>query len=158
MMKLRTLAVALVIALCMASAHAHDYKVEKLLIDHPWVRATPQGASVGAGYLVIRNRGKSSDRLVSASAPIAGRVEIHQMTVKDEVMTMRPVEGGITVGSGKSVELKPNGLHLMLMELKEPLKEGENVPATLVFEKAGKIDVEFKVEPVGAKAPRGHSH
>jgi copper(I)-binding protein len=156
-MRLRTLATVAVVALSIGSANAHNYKLGNLFIDHPWMRATPQGATVGAGYLLIRNRGKSSDRLVSASAPIAGKVEIHRMAVKDGVMAMRPVEGGITVGPGKSVELKPNALHLMFMELKEPLKEGENVPATLVFEKAGKVDVEFKVEPIGTKAPHGHS-
>jgi copper(I)-binding protein len=155
MIKLIILVIA--VALAAGSARAHDYKLENLLIDHPWTRATPQGATVGGGYFVVRNRGKSADRLVQASTPIAGKVEIHRMAVQDGIMRMRPIEGGITIEPGKSVELKPNALHLMFMDLKEPLKEGQNISATLVFEKAGKIDVEFKVEPIGTKAPRGHS-
>lgn len=158
MIVLRVLLMAVVIAVCAASAGAHDYTRGSLFIDHPWTRPTPGGVTVGSGYLVIRNRGKSSDRLVSASTPIAAKVEIHRMAVKDGVMTMRQVEGGLTVASGKSVELKPHGLHLMFFELKQPLTEGEKFPATLVFEKAGSIDVEFKVESMSTTAPprRGH--
>jgi periplasmic copper chaperone A len=156
-MKMRMLALALAIAACAAPAGAHDYKAQGLLIDHPWARATPQGTTVGAGYLTVRNRGKTADRLLSAATPVAGKVEIHQMTVKDGVMTMRPVEGGIPIAPGKSVELKPGGYHLMLMDLKALLKAGENVPGSVVFEKAGKVDVEFVVEPIGAKEPSGHS-
>jgi periplasmic copper chaperone A len=156
-MKIATFAVALALAWSSASAHAHDYKAGGLLIDHPWARATPQGTTVGAGYLTVRNRGKTADRLLSAATPIAGKVEIHQMAVKDGVATMRPVEGGIPIAPGKSIELKAGGYHLMLMDLKEPLKAGEKVPGSVVFEKAGKVEVEFVVEAIGAKAPQGHS-
>jgi periplasmic copper chaperone A len=152
------LAVAVLATISALPVHAHDYKLGNLLIDHPWSRPTPQGAPVGSGYLVIRNKGKSADRLVSASASVAGKVEIHQMTVKDGVMAMRPVEGGIAVAPGKTVELKPSGLHLMFMDLKQQLKEGESIPVTLLFEKAGKIDVEFKVEPMGTTSAPKHGH
>ncbi len=156
-MNLRMLAMVLAIAASAAPAGAHDYKAQRLLIDHPWARATPQGTMVGAGYLTVRNRGKTADRLLSAATPVAGKVEIHEMAVKDGVATMRPVEGGISIAPGKSVELKPGGYHLMFMDLKAPLKAGENVPGSVVFEKAGKVEVEFVVEAIGAKAPRGHS-
>jgi len=156
MTKFTPIAVTLGMLLWAADAYAHEYKAQDLHIDHPWSRATPQGATVASGYLVIRNRGKSADRLLSASTPIAEKAEVHQMTAKDGVMTMRPVEGGLAIPPGKTVELKPNGYHLMFMQLKAPLKTGENIPATLLFEKAGKVDVEFNVEALGAKAPRGH--
>jgi copper(I)-binding protein len=156
MMKLKMLAAALVAAACVANAAAHEYKVQDLLVDHPWSRATPQGAKVGSGYLVIRNNGKSADRLVSVSSPNAGKVEIHQMTTTGGVMKMRPVEGGIAVQPGKTVELKPGGYHLMFMDLPAPFKQGDKIPATLEFEKAGKVDVEFNVEARGGKAHKGH--
>jgi copper(I)-binding protein len=154
-MKRATLAIALIMA-SGAPVGAHDYKVGNLLIDHPWARATPHGTNVGGGYLTIRNRGKAADRLLSASSPVAGRVEIHQMTMKDGIATMRPVEGGLAIAPGKTVALKTGGYHLMFMDLKAPLKKGESIPGTLVFEQAGTVNVEFKVEAIGAKPPRGH--
>jgi copper(I)-binding protein len=158
MTNLRTLLAAVVVATCVTSAVAHDYTRGGLLIDHPWTRPTPGGVKVGSGYLVIRNRGKSSDRLVSMAAPIAGKIEIHQTDVKDGVVTMRQIEGGLPVAAGKSVEFKPRGLHLMFFDLKQPLKQGEKFPATLVFEKAGSIDVEFKVEAMSTTEPPKHDH
>jgi copper(I)-binding protein len=158
MTNLKTLLIAAALTIGAASVGAHDYTRGGLFIDHPWTRPTPQGVTVGSGYLVIRNRGKSSDRLVSASSPIAGKVEIHQTAIKDGVVTMRLVEGGLAIASRKRVELKPNGLHLMFFDLKEPLKQGAKFPATLVFEKAGAVDVEFKVESMGPTAPPKHKH
>jgi copper(I)-binding protein len=95
---------------------------------------------------------------VSASSPIAGKVEIHQTAVKDGVVSMGEVQGGLTVAPGKSAEFKPLGLHLMLFDLKQPLKQGEKFRATLVFEKAGAVDVEFKVEAMSTTAPPKHHH
>jgi copper(I)-binding protein len=138
------------------AAMAHDFKAGSIEIDHPWSRATPAGAKVGAGYLVLKNAG-AADRLVSATAPFAGRVEIHEMAMKDGVMTMRPLADGIAVPAGGTVELKPGGYHIMFMDLKSPLKEGTLVDGTLTFEKAGTVNVQFKVEPVGA-ATSGHKH
>jgi copper(I)-binding protein len=154
----RIVLIALTMTGCAVSAGAHDYRRGGLFIDHPWTRPTPQGVKVGSGYFVIRNRGKVPDRLVSASSPIAGKVEIHQTAVKDGVATMREVQGGLPVGSGKSVEFKPFGLHLMFFDLKQPLKQGEKFPATLVFEKAGAVDVEFKVEAMSRTAPPKNNH
>jgi hypothetical protein len=141
-------------------AFAHDYRVGALKISHPWSRATPAGAKVGGGYLSIENTGAEADRLVSVSASVAGRVEVHEMAVTNGVMTMRPLEAGIVVPPGGKIELKPGGFHIMFMELKQPLKQDERLKGTLTFEKAGSVEVEFKVEAVGARAaqPGAHTH
>lgn len=136
--------------LAAAPAFAHDFKVGPLKIGHPWSRATPPGAKVGGGYVSVENTGSTPDRLVAVSVPFAERGEIHEMAVKDGIMTMRPLENGIEIPAGAKVELKPGGLHLMFMGLKEPLKQGEKVKGTLTFEKAGKVDVEFAVDAIGA--------
>lgn len=138
-------------------ALAHDYTAGALKIAHPWSRATPATAKVAGGYAKIANGGDAADRLVSASAPdIAGRVEIHEMAVKDGVMTMRPLEAGLPVPAGTTVELKPGSYHIMFLDLKRPLKEGERVKGTLTFEKAGTVAVEFAVEGMGARGAQEH--
>jgi hypothetical protein len=124
-----------------------------LTISSPWSRATPGGAKVGGGYLAIRNSGKEPDRLVAVSSAAAASVEVHEMTTKDGVMTMRPVEGGLVIGPGQTVTLSPGGFHLMLMGLKEPLQQGRPVGVTLEFEKAGKLAVDLDVLGVGAQGP-----
>ena len=91
-----------------------------------------------------------ADRLVAATAEIAGRAEIHEMAVKDGVMTMRPVTGGVPVPAGGKVALKPGSYHLMFLDLKRPLKPGEQFAGTLTFEKAGPVAVTFAVQPIGA--------
>ena len=131
-------------------ATAHDYTKGSLKIDHPWSRATPHGAQVAGGYLVIENKGADADRLVSATSEIAGRVEIHEMTVQDGIMKMRPLARGLEIKPGATAKLEPGGFHVMFMNLKRPLKLGEKFKGTLVFEKAGRIEVEFTVEAMGA--------
>jgi copper(I)-binding protein len=131
-------------------AVAHEFKLGDIEIDHPWSRATPPGAQVAGGYLTIVNNGGVPDRLVSVTSDISAKAEVHEMGVKDGVMTMRPVEGGVAIPAGGKVELKPGGYHLMLMGLKRPVKEGESFPATLTFEKAGSVAIEFQVEAIGA--------
>ncbi len=140
------------------SAVAHEAKLGDLLVEHPWSRATPAGAPVAGGFFAVANRGTAADRLVSARFERAGRVEIHEMAVKDGVMAMRELPKGIEIPAGGRIELKPGGHHLMFMELKAPLKEGEMLKGTLVFEKAGSVDVEFKVEPVGARKSDAGDH
>jgi copper(I)-binding protein len=140
-----------------AAAFAHDYKLGPIRIVHPWTRATPAGAKVGGGYLGVENSGTTPDRLVSVSVPFAGRTEIHEMAVNDGVMTMRPLDRGVDVPAGGKVELKPGGFHLMFMELNQPLKQGEPVKGTLTFEKAGTVEVEFKVDAVGARGGGAHT-
>ena len=141
-----------------APARAHDYTLGDLRIGHPWTRATAPTAKVGAGYMTIANRGGAPDRLVSASAAVAGRVEIHEMRMDGGVMRMRELAGGINLPAGAEVALRPGGNHLMLMDLRAPLKEGASVPVVLVFERAGRVEVELKVEPPGGPAGGAHGH
>ncbi|PZQ87230.1 MAG: hypothetical protein DI534_15035 [Leifsonia xyli] len=133
-------------------ATAHEFKSGTLEIEHPWSRATPPGAKVAAGYLTIENGGDAPDRLVSATAEIAGKTEIHEMAVKDGVMTMRELADGVAVPAKGEAKLAPSGLHLMFMDLKRQLKQGESFAGTLTFEKAGEIKVEFAVQSIGATA------
>jgi len=124
-------------------------------IENPWSRATTPGAKIAAGYMVIRNKSAAPDRLIGASSPLAGRMETH-VTVRDgEIMRMRQVKGYDVPAKG-SFEAKPGGAHLMFIDIKRPFKEGERIPATLRFEKAGEVKVEFQV---GREAPSaGHGH
>jgi len=131
-------------------AAAHDFKSGPIEVVHPWARATPPAAKVGGGYAEIRNDGSEPDRLVSVTAEVAGRVEIHEMSVKDGVMTMRPVEGGVPVPADGTAALAPGGYHLMMLELKRPLKAGESFAGTMTFEKAGTIAVTFDVQAIGS--------
>jgi copper(I)-binding protein len=112
-------------------------------------KAMLPGQPTGGGFLTIANKGSSADRLLSVSSPSAGMVEIHTMEVTNDVMTMRPVEGGLEIPAGKTVELKPGGTHLMFMQVKEPFKKGGEVPVTLEFEKAGKVEIVFPVVGLG---------
>jgi copper(I)-binding protein len=140
-----------------APAGAQETKAGDLVITQPWSRATPAGAKVAGGYLTIENKGSAPDRLVTGAGDVAGRVEIHEMAMNIGVMTMRPLDKGLTIEPGKTVKLAPGGYHLMLMDLKNPLKQGEKVPLTLEFEKAGKVTLSLDVQGVGAQAPIDHS-
>jgi periplasmic copper chaperone A len=155
---LRAVGALLVAAACIAPVSAQTIKVGDLQIENAWSRATPAGAKVGAGYLVIKNTGTSPDRLVGGSTAAAANVEIHETTMRDDVATMQPMSSGLPIEPGKTVTLAPGGYHLMFVDLKSPLKQGQKVTATLDFEKAGKVDVTFDVQAVGAKSPMpGHS-
>lgn len=140
------------LALLFVSAQAvfaHEFKVGDLKIVHPWSRATPPGAKVAGGYFSITNIGSSPDRLLSISSEISAKTELHEMGVKDGVMTMRPVSGGLEIPAGGKVALAPGGYHLMFVGLKRQPKQGKTFPATLTFEKAGTVAVEFAVEGMG---------
>lgn len=142
-------AVTISLAAIATSVKAHEYKAGDLVIHHPWSRATPGGAKVGGGYFKVDNKGGEADRVTGATAEGAAEVQIHTMEMKDGVMVMRPVEGGVEIPAGGEVEFKPGGYHLMLMGLEKPLVEGERVKGTLEFEKAGTVEVEFAVEAMG---------
>jgi copper(I)-binding protein len=144
----------LAVAACLLAtgALAQQYKAGSLEIDHPWSRATPKGAKIGAGYLTIKNTGSAPDRLVGGSMADAVSVEIHEMTMDGGVMKMRPVAGGLEIKPGETVELKPGGFHLMFKDLKQSLKKGEQVDGVLDFEKAGSVKVQYTVEGVGEKS------
>ena len=115
--------------------------------------ATVESARVGGGFMTVTNTGKKSDRLISATTEISGGVEIHEMKLVNGVMMMRELDPGIEVKPGRSVVLKPFSHHLMLMDLKQPLRAGERIKATLTFETAGKIAVVFDVHPRDSKGP-----
>lgn len=132
------------------------YKAGSLTIETPWSRATPGGAKVAGGYLRITNHGSAADRLVGGSSTVAERFEIHEMSVTDGVMRMRPLKDGLEIAPGATVELKPGGYHVMFLDLNRPLKEGETVKGTLVFEKAGTVEIEYGVAPIGASSQGSH--
>ena len=138
-----------------APVRADDVKAGDLVISQAWSRATPGGAKVAGGFLTIENKGSTTDKLVAVSAEIAGKVEVHEMAMDNGVMNMRPLDKGLVIEPGKTVKLAPGGNHLMLQDLKRPFKQGDKVPVTLEFEKAGKVAVSLDVQGVGAQAPGG---
>ncbi len=132
-------------------------------VEGAWARPTVQGQGAGGGFLKITG-GAAGDRLVSGSTTISKAVELHTMSMDGDVMRMRQVPA-IEVPAGGMVELKPGGLHVMFMGLKQPLKAGDSFPLTLRFEKAGEVKVDVKVSaqpPAGAAAGHGghggHKH
>jgi periplasmic copper chaperone A len=129
-----------------------------IAVEDAWSRATAAKATVGVGFATIRNRADQEDRLLSARTEIAGETEIHQMTMEDGVMKMRKMAEGLAVPAQGEVVLKSGGYHLMLINLKRPLVEGEQFSATLTFEKAGPVDVAFKVLGFGASKAEGSHH
>jgi uncharacterized protein YcnI len=124
-----------------------------LRIEQAWSRATPGGATIGAGYLRITNTGATPERLLGGATANDARIETHDMKMEDGVMKMRALAQGIEIAPGATVELKPGGMHLMIVGLKQGLKAGESVPAKLQFEKAGSVPVTFNVVAMGAPAP-----
>ena len=152
-MVLRRLALAALAAILALPAFALDYKLGAIEIGHPWSRATPPTAESGGGFLAITNTGTTPDRLIAVKSPAADKVEIHEMKMDGNIMRMREVEKGIEIPPGATVELKPGGFHVMFMGLKAPFAKDAKVPLTLVFEKAGSIDVELMVQAMGVQPP-----
>jgi len=148
------LLIAALVGLAAMPASAREYKAGTLTITDPWSRATPKGASVGAGYLKIVNTGTTADRLVSGSSDVAGSLQVHEMTMEKGVAKMRQLREGLEIKPGQTVELKPGGTHVMLVDLKKPLSKDDHFKATLVFEKAGMAEVEFDVLAIGATPNR----
>jgi periplasmic copper chaperone A len=149
----RAIVCAMLVYFLAAPAVAEEVKAGDLVITQAWSRATPGGAKVAGGYLTIENKGSTPDRLIGGSADVADKVQIHEMTMNSGVMTMRLLDQGLTIEPGKTVKLAPGGYHLMLLDLKSPLKRGDKVPVTLEFEKAGKVKLSFDVQGVGAQGP-----
>lgn len=148
--------IGVTLALAALSAVAHSFKLGEIDIGHPYARPTREGQMVGAGYLKLANKGPV-DRLISATSPAAGSVEIHSMSMEGDVMKMRQVDA-IEIATGQTVELKPGGYHLMLMGLKAPLKVGEKFPLTLKFEKSGEVVVTVNVEEPKSKSEATGAH
>lgn len=142
----RVLATLLALAFSVTLALAHGYKLGHLEIQHPWAKATLAGQPVAGGFMKITNSGTEPDRLLKITSSVSDMIQVHEMKVEDGVMKMGEIPDGLEIAPGATVELKPGGLHVMFMGIKTPFKEGEMVKATLTFEKAGTIEVEFKVD------------
>lgn len=149
MLKSTLLAAAAASFLSTGAAAAHDFTLGPIRIDHPWARASAGAVRVGAAYMTLRNGGTSGDRLLMAATPQAARVELHSHVMKDGTAMMQEVKA-IDINAAGTAELKPGGLHVMLFDLKAPLREGESFPLTLTFERAGTVTVQVKVEKRGA--------
>ncbi len=154
---------------CLLTANAYaadDIRAGDLIISPGWSRATPAGAKVAGGYLTIKNNGTNPDTLKTGIADVSGKTEVHEMAVNNGVMTMRPLDAGLAIAPGQSVTLAPGGYHMMFLDLKQPLKQGDNFKVTLELEKVGKVVVLFSVQSVGARdmnsgqgaAPAAGSH
>lgn len=146
------------LALIASPALAHEFKAGAITIDHPFARATTSSMSNGAAYMVLTNKGTEGDRLLSASAPVAAAVELHMNVKKGTVVEMHHVTA-LDLPAGAKADLSPAGTyHLMLMRLKQPLKLGSSFPMTLVFEKAGTVEVSVTVERAGSSGPQAGQH
>lgn len=155
-MRLTQLSILLGATLLSVQALAHDFTAGDIHIIHPWSRALPPVAPTGAAYLVLENKGDEADRLLGASSPIAGRVELHEHVHQDGLMKMQQIDS-VAIAPGTQVEFKPGGNHFMLFDMQQPLVEGGSYPLTLHFEHAGEVKIEVKVtgEPAPA-APASH--
>jgi copper(I)-binding protein len=154
-MKTLGVLVAAAISLAVFAAAAPEPSAGAITITSPWMRATPKGATVGGAYMTIANTGTETDCLIGAASTVAAKLEVHRMSTHDGVMMMRPVEGGLEIKPGETVILNTEPLHIMLIGLKRPLVEGDRIPVTLEFSRAGKVEVRYLVEAVGALVPRG---
>lgn len=158
-MLVRTTVATMLAAIALVSVEAHDFKVGTLKIGHPWMRQPPPAAKVAGGYLTITNSGSEKDRLVGADAAIADRVEVHEMSVAaDGVMRMRELKAGIEIKPGETLTLKPGSYHLMMMGLKSSPAVGTMIKGTLRFEKAGAVEIEFKVDKADSMGSGSHGH
>jgi len=154
----RFICAAALAAMLASPALAADYTAGSLKISAPWARATPKGAQVGGGYMSITNTGTIPDRLISGAAGISSGFEIHEMSMDAGVMKMRMLKDGLEIKPGETVTLKPGGYHVMFMGLKDQLRQGETFKTTLEFAKAGKVEVEFKIEGIAASSGGHSSH
>ena len=152
---LPTAVVALLLS-SLAVASAHEYALGALKVVHPWSRATPQGATTAVAYMKLINNGATAIRLTGATSAAAQRVEIHEMSMDGGVMRMRPVHG-VDIAPGATVELKPSGMHLMLIGLKRPIAQEDLIPVTLSFADGTALAIDVYVEAAGAGAT-AHDH
>lgn len=147
-------ALILVGALWSHAAQASEFKTGDLVITSPWTRATPEGAKVRGGFMVLTNTGKEDDRLIGAAADISGSVEIHEQGILNGVLMWRPSNLGIPIKAGSSVTLRLfTHHHLVFTDLKQPLVAGQKIKGLLRFQRAGEVEIEYEVVPLGAKGP-----
>ena len=141
------IAMAFVLAACGNSAGSGDPEIS---VMEPWSRPSPMVAGNGAVYMMLMNKGGQADTLTSVSSDIAETIELHETKMEGDVMKMAPVQGGIEVPAGGSAELKPGGLHVMLINLKEELVPGNKIELTLNFENSDPIKVEAEIRDMGS--------
>lgn len=144
--------------LTMSSAQAHEFRVGDMFVNHPWSRPTQANETDGVGYVTITNFGTASDKLVGGSSDMSERFEMYRSDTGDGVVHTRPVPEGLTIGAGETVDLNSKAVHFKLTRLKRPLLADGSFSAQLVFEKAGAVPVQFKVEPVGPSIPIQDTH
>lgn len=146
-MKLKVIAAILTLAAGAVSAQSVDVK-------DAWARATVKGQMATGAFMTLT--AKDGGKLVSATSPVAGVVEVHEMKMDGNVMKMRAVQGGLDLPAGKAVELKPGGYHVMLMDLKQPLTKDSTIPMTLVFKDAKGVETKTELKvPVAMMPPGG---
>jgi copper(I)-binding protein len=153
----KTIAALIALSIAHGFAIAQEVKAGDIVVNQAFARATPPCAMAGGAFFKIENKGKASDRLLAVASPAAGMAELHTMTHEGGVMRMRAVDA-IEIKPGETVALAPGGLHVMLMDLKQPLKEGSRFPLTLTFERAGKVRIEVSVGSMAAKAAAEPMH
>lgn len=156
---LARIALSSLLVLSTGAALAADYKVGDLTISDPWSRALPPNAPAGAAYFTVTNQGQAQDRLVGAASDVAGKAELHTHVKSGEMMRMQKVDA-VDIPAGGEATFAPGGNHVMLIGLKRPLKDGEQFPLTLEFEKAGKVQVEVpvRVDAQGGMQHHDHAH
>ena len=152
----------LIVAVALSAAAAVSFvrgeqavQIGAIAVANGWARATPPGAAVGAAYVAIHNGGTAADRLLRVDSSAAGTAIVHETVEAGGVAEMRPAEAGLAVAGGETVAMRPGGLHIMLMDLRAPLRAGETLPLTLVFEGAGAVSLAVPVEPIGSPGPTG---
>lgn len=145
----RRFALALIASSAPAAALAHGFKASDIEIIHPFVRATPPGAKTGAGYVILKNNGSEADKLIAIETEAAERVTFHQTVTEGGMAKMIPIEGGLEIPAGGEYRLGLDGSHAMLEGLTAPIGLGQLITGTLIFEKAGRVDIDFEVEPAG---------
>ena len=148
------LAILLVAVPMPRPVYAQGQSAQGITVQEPWARATPGGARTGAAYMTLINNGATADRLLGGASLVARELQFHKVTEERGISRMRELQS-IEIASGEKVLLKPGNIHVMLVGLNQPLKQGETFPLTLRFEKAGRIDLTVTIAPVGAMRPHG---
>lgn len=138
------------------AALAHGFKQGEIYIDHPMIQEAPPNARVLGGYITLQNNGTEDDRLLAIESSAAEKVELHQSVVTDGIARMQPLTEGLALPAGQIIWLGDNGTHAMFVQPDRQYVPGDEVPAVLVFEKAGRIEVTFKVEERSTDLAPGH--
>lgn len=156
--RFKTMAPVIAAGLLASATAAQTYRHGGLSLQHPWARETAQGQAAGGGFVTIVNGTRREDRLIGATSPVAGEVQLHTMSMDGGIMRMRQVQGGFAVPAMGTLELRPGANHIMFIGLKRRLRQGERFPVTLRFQRAGRVTVQFAVQAVGSTAPMESSH